>query len=162
VIMPERLAATDAFTALTEMVGTGPFRFLAAERMAGARVVYERFDRYRPRPNGVPEWTSGPKVVRFDRIVGTIIPDPATAGAALQSGEVDYWEFPTPDLQPLLRRNRAIEVAIKDPTGNIGLIRMNHLLPPFDNPAIRRAILGAVSQEDNMIAVAGTDPSMWR
>jgi peptide/nickel transport system substrate-binding protein len=162
VIMPERLAATDAFTPLTEMVGSGPFRFVAAERMAGARVVYERFDRYRPRQNGVPEWTSGPKVVNFDRIEWTIIPDAATAGAALQSGEVDFWEFPTPDLQPLLRRNRAIEVAIKDPTGNIGLVRMNHLLPPFDNPAIRRAILGAVSQEDNMIAVAGTDPSMWR
>jgi peptide/nickel transport system substrate-binding protein len=161
-IMPERLARTDAFTQITEMVGSGPFRFVASERMAGARAVYERFAGYKSRENGAPEWTSGPKVVSFDRIEWTVIPDAATAGAALQSGEVDWWEYPTPDLQPLLRRNKAIEVANKDPTGNIGIIRLNHLVPPFDNPAIRRAILGAVSQEDNMMAVAGTDPSMWR
>jgi peptide/nickel transport system substrate-binding protein len=162
VIMPERLAKTDAFTQITEMVGSGPFRFLAAERLAGARVVYERFDRYRPRESGTAEWTAGPKVVHFDRIEWTIIPDAATAGAALQSGEVDWWEFPTPDLQPLLRRNKAIEVANKDPFGNIGVIRMNHLVPPFDNPAIRRAVLGAVNQEDFMTAVAGTDREMWQ
>jgi peptide/nickel transport system substrate-binding protein len=161
-IMPERLAKTDAFTQVTEMVGSGPFRFVASERLAGARVVYERFAGYKPRENGTPEWTSGPKVVNFDRIEWTVIPDAATAAAALQSGEVDWWEYPTADLQPLLRRNKAVEVVNKDPTGNIGIIRMNHLVPPFDNPAIRRAMLGAVSQEDNMIAVAGTDPAMWR
>ena len=29
-------------------------------------------------------------------------------------------------------------------TGNIGFLRMNQLFPPFDNPAIRRALLGAI------------------
>jgi peptide/nickel transport system substrate-binding protein len=38
---------------------------------------------------------------------------------------------------------------------------MNHLQPPFNNPAIRRALLGAVSQEDVVTAVVGTDPKMW-
>lgn len=42
------------------------------------------------------------------------------------------------------------------------MMRFNQLFPPFDNPAIRRALLGAVDQADFMTAVAGTDPTMWR
>src|ERR1700726_3936208 len=42
-IMPERLAQTDAFTQVTEAVGSGPFKFLANERGPGQRVVYEKF-----------------------------------------------------------------------------------------------------------------------
>ena len=49
-----------------------------------------------------------------------------------------------------------------NPTGLIGWGRFNHLHPPFDNPAIRRALMGAVSQEDYMTAVTGTDRSLWR
>jgi peptide/nickel transport system substrate-binding protein len=41
-------------------------------------------------------------------------------------------------------------------------MRMNHLTPPFNNPAIRRAVLHAVNQADFMTAVAGTDPRYWR
>jgi peptide/nickel transport system substrate-binding protein len=36
------------------------------------------------------------------------------------------------------------------------------VVPPFDNPAIRRALLGAVDQVDFMTAVAGSDPSGWK
>jgi peptide/nickel transport system substrate-binding protein len=36
VIMPERLANTPPATRITEMVGSGPFRFLANERVPGA------------------------------------------------------------------------------------------------------------------------------
>jgi peptide/nickel transport system substrate-binding protein len=91
-----------------------------------------------------------------------VIPDAGTAAAALQSGEMDWWENPTADLQALLRRNRNIAVEIEDPTGLIGILRFNQLHPPFDNPAIRRALLGAVSQRDFMTAVIGTDASLWR
>ena len=40
-------------------------------------------------------------------------------------------------------------------------MRMNQLQPPFNNPAIRRALLGAVDQSDFMQAVVGTDPALW-
>src|SRR5690606_41069173 len=46
--------------------------------------------------------------------------------------------------------------------GLCGMARFNHLHPPFNNPAIRRALLGAVNQEDYMTAVIGTDRSLWR
>ena len=38
-------------------------------------------------------------------------------------------------------------------------MRLNQQQPPFDNPAIRRALLGAVSQADYMNAVTGPDRS---
>ena len=41
-------------------------------------------------------------------------------------------------------------------------MRFNHLNPPFDNPAIRRAMLGAVNQSDYMIGMVGTDDPLWR
>ena len=41
VIMPERLAKTDPFRQVTEMVGSGPYRFVASERVPGSRVVYK-------------------------------------------------------------------------------------------------------------------------
>jgi len=161
-IMPERLAMTDPFTAVTEMVGSGPYRFLPAERVPGARVVYERFADYVPRPSGRAEWLAGPKIAHFERIEWHVIPDPATAAAALQSGEVDWWEQPTFDLLPLLAAHPDIAVVRLDPTGFPSMLRFNHLWPPFDNPEIRRALLGAVSQTDEMMAVAGTDPAHFR
>ncbi len=96
-IMPERLAKTDPYTQVTEMVGSGPFRFVADERVSGSRVVYRKFEGYAPRPDGVPSYTSGPKIAHVDRVVWTVVPDPATSAAALGQGEVDWWENPVID-----------------------------------------------------------------
>ena len=161
-MMPERLAQTDAFKPVAEMVGSGPFRFLADERVTGARVAYARNLTYVPRDSGVADWTSGPKIVHFDRVEWTVIPDEATAAAAMQTGEADWWEFPSADLLPLLTRNQALRASIPDPTGAMVIARLNHLQPPFNNPGIRRALLGAINQADFMTAAAGTDPAMWR
>jgi peptide/nickel transport system substrate-binding protein len=161
-MMPERLAKFDPFKQLTELVGSGPFRFKADERVSGSQVVYERFDGYVPRSDGVPGWTAGPKVVAFDRVEWRTIPDEGTAASALQAGEMDWWEIPTDDLRPALERAGHVRVEIKDPTGVIGFLKMNCLQPPFDNPGVRRALLGAFHQEDFCTAIAGTDPKMWR
>ena len=161
-MMPARLAATDPYRPVTEMVGSGPYRFLPQDRIAGARVAYERFAAYRPREQGVAEWTAGPKVAHFDRIEWVVIPDDATAAAALETGEVDWWENVTPDLAPVLAANPRLRVRVPDPTGTVCVMRLNHLQKPFDNPSIRRALLGAVDQADFMTAVAGTDRRMWR
>ena len=159
-MMPERLARTDAATQLTEMVGSGPYRFKADERVPGSFVAYERFAGYVPREGGIASWTAGPKIAKFDRVEWHVIPDAATAAAALQSGEVDWWEFPTADLLPLLGRDRKIKVTLQDPTGLVATLRLNHLQPPFDNPAIRRALLGIIDQKDAVTAIGGTDPAM--
>ncbi|HVY14601.1 MAG TPA: ABC transporter substrate-binding protein [Rhodopila sp.] len=160
-IMPERLANTPPSQAVTDMVGSGPYRFIASERVAGSLAVYERFDGYVPRASGEPSFTAGPKIASVERVEWHTIPDPATAAAALQAGEIDWWENPTSDLLPLLKKNSAIVTEILDTAGNIGFLRVNSLLPPFDNPAIKHALLGAINQTDFMQAVVGDDPAMY-
>ena len=161
VIMPERLAATDAFKQVSEMVGSGPYRFLADERVPGARVAYGRFDGYVPREGGEPSRTAGPKRAGFERVEWTIIQDAATASAALQRGEVDWWLSANPDLLGRLRADRRLVVRTQDPTGIVGTMRFNQLHPPFDNPAMRRAVLSAVVQAEYMQAVSGPDRALW-
>jgi peptide/nickel transport system substrate-binding protein len=161
-IMPERLAATDPSKQVTEMVGSGPYRYKADERVPGSLVVYERNTDYVPRADGVADGTSGPKVAYFDRVEWRIMPDPSTVSAALQRGEIDWWLAPDADLLPLLRRQQRLRVETVVPTGYVATLRFNQLTPPFNNPAIRRAIIGAVTQADYMVGMVGTDPSLWR
>ncbi len=160
-IMPERLANTPPNVQVTEMIGSGPFRFIASERVAGSRAVYEKNTAYVPRSGGTPSFAAGPRVVHVDRVEWHTIPDAGTAAAALQVGEVDWWEQPQPDLLPLLKRHRDILVEAKERGGLMGMIRFNCLQPPFDNPAMRRAFLAGVNQTDYMQAVMGDDKSLW-
>jgi peptide/nickel transport system substrate-binding protein len=71
----------------------------------GSLFVYQKFDQYQPR-------------------------DAATKAAAMQAGEMDWWENPPADLLPLLRTAN-IQTAITDHTGNPFILRPNHLHPPF-------------------------------
>ena len=100
--------------------------------------------------------------MHFDRIEWIIMPDDATKAGALQSGEIDWWENPIPDLVPLLKRNRNLNVDIADELGNIGSFRMNHLWPPFNDVRARRAVMMAMAQEDYMRAIVGNDPALWQ
>jgi peptide/nickel transport system substrate-binding protein len=161
-IMPERLALTDPFKQVTEMIGSGPYRFKTDERVPGALVVYERNAAYQPRTDGEADGTAGPKRAYFERIEWRIIPDSATASAALQRGEVDWWLTPDVDLLPALQRSKGVKVESTVPTGFVATMRFNHLIPPFNNPAIRRAIFGAVTQSDYMIGMVGTNAEYWR
>ena len=96
-IMPERLAATSPYQPVAEIVGNGPYRFLADEHISGARAAYERFTLYQPRTARPVGFTAGPKVAHFDRVEWLSL-DPFSAMAALRSGEVDWWEAPPRDL----------------------------------------------------------------
>lgn len=160
-IMPRHIAETDPMQQIGEVIGSGPMRFVRSEFVAGSRSVYTRFENYAPRQEQ-PEWAAGGKVMHFDRIEWVILPDQATAGAALQAGEVDWWEQPLADLLPVLSRNRNITVEAQDPSGYVGMMRFNHLHPPFDNVRLRRALLGAINQEDYMRALMGDEPNVWR
>lgn len=99
--------------------------------------------------------------MHFDRVEWKVIPDSATASAALQSGEIDWYEQVQPDLVPLLRKDPNVVIGSANPSGFNGVLRFNHLQPPFNNPAIRRAVQMAVSQTDYMIAVVGDDPTSY-
>ncbi|CAN1561114.1 DdpA ABC-type dipeptide transport system, periplasmic component [Rhabdaerophilaceae bacterium] len=160
-IMPERHALTDASKQVTEVIGSGPYRFLPSEYNSGSRVAYEKFDGYVPRSEPASRGAGG-KVAHFRRVEWHIMPDPATAAAALQRGEVDWWERPPVDLQPLLVNNRDIVREVTDPSGRLAIMRLNHLHPPFNDIKVRQAVRLAVIQGDYMRASQGEDQTGWK
>lgn len=159
-IMPERIAATDAFQQVREAIGSGPFRFIPGEWNPGQRAVWARNERYVPRQEPV-DGLAGGRAPRIDRVEWTVITDPATSANAMVLGEQDYWEYPLHDLLPMLRRGREVVVQQRLLDGLYGICRFNTLQPPFNNPAIRRAVAMAVDQRDYMRAVAGNEPDGW-
>src|ERR1019366_3698821 len=106
-IMPERLAKAAADKPVTEMVGSGPYRFIAGEYVSGSKVVYEKFGKYVSRQEPAV-WATGAKQAFYARVEWSIIPDAATAGAALQNNEIDWWEQPLADLLPGLAKDKNI------------------------------------------------------
>ena len=160
VIMPERIAMTSPNTQISDPTGSGPFRFKPDERVSGSRVVYEKFAGYVPRSDGQTSFLAGPKQVHFDRVEWTFQPDPATAAAAMQKNEYDWYETPAIDLVGLLRRDRSLSLKITNRMGGIGCIRFNSLHPPFNNVAIRRLVQACVNQKDFAEAVAGAEPDL--
>jgi peptide/nickel transport system substrate-binding protein len=158
-IMPERLAKTDPYKQVTEMVGSGPFKFVKSEFQPGNKAVYVKNADYVPRPEPV-DWASGGKVVKVDRVEWLVVPDAATKTAALQAGEADWWENPPADLWPVLGANSDIVLTSSDPIRGTGCLRFNWLYPPFDNVKMRQAVLLVASQPDIMTAFVG-DRSNW-
>ena len=146
---------------MTDPIGSGPYRYKADERVPGARVVYERNPRYVPRADPTSR-TTGAKLAHFDRIEWAIMPDSSTVASALQQGEVDWWYNPPADLLGLLAKSKGVKTEVIVPTGTIATMRFNQLQAPFNNPAIRRAMLGAITQADYMTAVMGEDRALWR
>ena len=161
VIMPERLAQTDPFKQIPEIVGSGPFRFVAGEYVAGNFAAYQKFDKYTPRNEPV-SFTAGGLRALVDRVHWKIIPDAATASNALANGEVDWVDSPLPDLLPMLRKASGVTVGVVDTFGTFGCLRPNHLHGATANPGVRRAMLAAIDQVEVMTAVMGTDASLYR
>jgi peptide/nickel transport system substrate-binding protein len=159
-IMPARFASTPADEQIKEVIGSGPFKFVREEWQPGHRVVYVRNPDYVPR--GEPaSFGSGGKRAYVERVEWLYIPNPATAHAALEAGEVDFWETPPVDFVAQLEKNPKVTVSIVDPMGTQGLLRPNHLHPPFSHKKARQALLYIVNQETYLRAAIG-DPKFWR
>ena len=142
-----------------EYVGSGPFRFLRHEWVPGSKAAYARWEKYLP-IEGAPDFTSGGKIAHFDRVEWIVLPDPATAAAALQQGVVDWVQLPLLDLLPVLRDAAGVRVAVNDGIGVIPMLALNHLHPPFDNPLLRRALLPAVAQPAFVQAAVGSEQGL--
>lgn len=160
-VMPERAARAEPTVAVTEHVGCGPFRFVRDEWDSGNRAVFARNDRYVSRDEAPDGWAGG-KPVRVERVEWRIMPDPATAASALQRGEVDWLERPLLDLIPRLRAMRDVRLEVIEGLGFFGYLTFNTRIPPFDNPALRRALIPAVNQREFMSALVGDQTEFAR
>jgi peptide/nickel transport system substrate-binding protein len=159
-IMPERIAQTPPTTQVTETIGSGPFTFVREEWRPGNRVVYQRNPHYVPRSEPA-DYLAGGKRALVERVEWLYIPDHNTTLAALTAGEIDYFEAPPLDFITMLERNRNIRIVEIDALGLQGIIRPNHLYPPFNDPRARQALAHLVRQEDYMRVVVG-NPKLYR
>ena len=158
-MMPERVANQPLSEQITSSVGSGPFIMKRDEWRPGSKVVYVKNPAYIPRTEA-PDYMSGGKVVKIDRLEWVYIPDANTALSALLAGEMDYFELPPLDFIGLFKSNPDIVTLVVDPLGVEQHIRPNSLHPPFNNYKARQALLYLASQEEYNQAVVG-NPDLY-
>jgi peptide/nickel transport system substrate-binding protein len=73
----------------------------------------------------------------------------------LANGEIDFVENPSPDFLPMLREVGMV-IRRTDELGFQGMLRMNHLHPPFDDARARQALLYMIDQERYLQAMFGS------
>ncbi|MFL5127143.1 MAG: ABC transporter substrate-binding protein, partial [Microvirga sp.] len=152
-IMRKKEAETDPMQQVTTYIGSGPFTFNQDQTKQGARYVYDKNPNYVPRQDA-PTGLAGGKVVKVDRVIYDNM-DQMTGVAAIQAGEIDFFELPPIDLLDQLEGDKNIKVEVLNQTGNVGWIRLNFLHPPFNNVDARRAMLYLVNQEEYLKATFG-------
>ncbi|MBV9813168.1 MAG: ABC transporter substrate-binding protein [Acetobacteraceae bacterium] len=146
---------------LRTTTGSGPFRFVAADFVPGARIVYDRNPHYVPRDEPA-DGLAGGKRVFVDRVEWDVIPDLQTKIAAIGKGEVDLIDQLPHDGVQSLAGKPDIEVAVLSPLGNIAFMRLNTLFPPFNDVRARRAVALSVRQSDYLSAAFTEDKRWWR
>ncbi len=123
--------------------------------------MFERFADYSRAPEPA-DWLAGGKRMMFDRIEWLIMPDDATKAAALQNGEVDWWENPLPDLVPLLKTQPQHQRRYLRPVRQHRHVPHEPPAQPFNDVRARRAIMMAMDQEDYMRPWSATTRSCGR
>ena len=153
-IMPARLAATPGTEQITEVIGSGPYKFVAEEFQPGVSTVYVKNEDYLPRSEPASGMAGG-KVVNVDRVEWITMPDTQTAINALMTGEVQWLESVQVDLLPILEGNPDIVTEVRDREGFQALARPNFKNAPFDNQKIRQAAMMALDQEAILATMVG-------
>jgi peptide/nickel transport system substrate-binding protein len=123
----------------------------------GSKAVYVKNPHYVPRPgNEPPSSFAGSKIAGVDRIELIWIADSQTAMSALINGEIDFFENPGIDFLPILAKAKGVKLMkTGDLDSTYGIIRLNHLHPPFNNIKARQAMYHLINQEDFLRAIIG-------
>lgn len=161
VIMRAADAQTDPGQSVRTAIGSGPFVFEPERWIAGSSWRLHRNAAYVPRAEA-PSGMAGGHVAKVDAVEFTYIPDPTTASNALRSGEIDIQQVVPYYLVALLRQDPTILVKVVDAYGFQALIRPYSLVPPFDKPQAREALLYLADPSDYLAAMVGTDGSLQR
>lgn len=140
-VLPSHLyEGTDiaANPANAQLVGTGPFKFV--EHKAGEYYLLRRNEAY---------WNKDePKV---DEIVFTVLPDRASAGAALEAGEIELAAFSMVPLADLDRISKVpgLKVITKGYEGLTYqlIVEINHRRKELADVRVRRAIAHAIDKD---------------
>jgi len=152
-MMPKRVAETDPFQQIDSSIGSGPFIFKKDEWKPGAKLVFVKNTKYKPRREPMSGLAGG-KVVDVDRVEWVWIPDAETRVNALLNGEIDMIESLDHDHLPTLEKTKGIQI-LRSSVTNQYAFRMNWLIPPFNDVRVRRAAAYALSQTEFLQANVG-------
>jgi len=114
-------------------VGNGPFRFVTHE--ANRRWVFRADSSFPPALGGAP---------RLERFVVAVVDEPTTKLAALASGELDFAGI-QPAHAEFVKRDPDLAVLTYPLLFTYGIV-FNTRKPPFDDPAVRRALSFALDR----------------
>ena len=157
-IMPARIVAAAGTGRIKEIVGSGPFKFMADQYQPGNQMVLARFGDYVPRKEKA-DFMAGGKVVHIDQVVFRVMPDDATGVAALTAGEIDYMQYLPFDWLDRLSKTRDIKLmSLKGLDMFLGNFRLNSASGPFADPAVR-AVLWKIVDQKEMLQAAGIGPN---
>jgi peptide/nickel transport system substrate-binding protein len=118
----------------TKPVGTGPFMFQSYT--PGDRLVLVRNPNY-----------FEPGLPKLDGVELRIIPEMSVKIAALEVGDIDIvWDLPLDQVKTLGGNAKVRADSI--PTASWDAAVMNNLIPPFNDPRVRRAFQLAVDKRD--------------
>lgn len=151
-MMPARIALTPPDKPIAEAIGSGPFRYVAAERDGNFKAVYVRNPAYRARADK-PSLFAGAKPALVDRVEAVFVPDLAVATFELYGGWIQYWRTMEADALPRVEHNPDVVLRTIDPFGDTAILRLNHRTAPFDDARIRQAALLAVDQAALAVAM---------
>jgi ABC-type transport system substrate-binding protein len=127
----------------TAPVGTGPFKFKEFRNDQMVRV--EKFEGYwRKAPDGQP-------LPYLDAVEWRIIPEPTTRLTALQTGDVHIAAIRDQDAK-IVKEDKNLEYAQQAGFG-LTTFSYNLSVPPFDNKALRQAVMFALDREEIIQAV---------
>jgi len=113
-------------------VGTGPYQL--AEWVKDDHITLKAFSDY---------W--GLKA-KLHTVILKDIPTPDSSLLSLQKGEIDGWEYPTPESLPQIQKDPQLNL-YHMPANNTMFLAMNELKKPFDNVLVRRAINEAIDAD---------------
>ena len=128
-------AGGDRWTDPRTYIGNGPFKLV--ERTTGARLVYERNERYRS-PVKLKRWTK------------LVVPDPAVQAAAFERGELDVIS---------VGRDDPASVTVSNAT--TFFFGFNTQRPPFDDPSVRLAFARSLDREMLIREVVDQPARVW-
>ena len=119
-------------------IGSGPFSFVSM--VPRERVVLEANTEY---------WEGSP-TIQFLELVG--MPDATVAGLATARGEVHVAAVPDFDVVEQYLDHPNVRV-VSAPGGSSTQLWLNQLVPPLDNPLVRRAMRHAIDYEEILFGV---------
>lgn len=160
-IMPERIAKTPLDQAITEVVGSGPFKLAPEEWVPGYKLVFAKNTAYRPRQEPASGLAGG-KIAGFDRIERLHMPDDVSSVNALLADELDYVAELPVEMLPVLEKDPSVKVAKAPILGKNVQVVINHTQPPTNNIKVRQALQFALNQADAMRALFGNRKDLYQ